>query len=173
MSQESSGNNESHKTYTEEQLKNLQNHLDKYESTLGTNKVLYNEDVEQYLNLSAIQLRAMSIDECSIGAYELSRYSFIIQKEQNRINAELAWAKHNLNIVVGKNVGNYDKFKKVEERTMLVIDENSYAQALNKIILECRVRSESLNFLSGKITTISNRLSELAYSKRKIINEQS
>lgn len=144
----------------------MRTRLSEYENNIGLTNIKYSDNVKQFLELNADQLRGMSAEECNIGSFELSRYASMIQKECNTANRDLYWAKHNLEIIVSKNADGFDKYKKFEERRGLVIAENEYAQSLNKLILESELRIQTLNFLSGKINTIANYLSELAQTKR-------
>ena len=98
----------------------------------------------------------MSSEEREMAGILLAQYATILQKEINGHLAKLEWAKHNLHIVIGKNSSNYgDKWTKFDERSSKVIVDNIYAISLNKMIIESTLRIKSLEFLAGKIFSIS------------------
>jgi hypothetical protein len=135
--------------------------LDAFEVTLS------NPDVEYILSLSREQLEGLSIEDCGIYEVILSRHAYYLQKTSNRLGNRLRWAKHNLDVIIGKEAANMgDKWTKFEERSLMVKTQNSYAKALDKIILTEGAKVEELQFLSGKVISISKALASLQQAKR-------
>ena len=141
--------------------------LDNYGKSIGLNSIKFNNDVEKILELSLEEIRTTSIEDSLTYSYALARYSGFLQKECNRHSSKLKWANHNLSIIVGKLYNNYgDKWTKLEERKIQIINDNDAAQSLNKIILENTLKLEELQFISTRINTMSNILLEYQKTKR-------
>lgn len=140
--------------------------IEEFISSLGVNKIKYNSEVEQFLTLTKEQINKLTQKDIYTGAYLLTQYAIIIQREVNSLYSKLEWAKHNLEIVVGKRVSQYGtQYTKFEERRSMLISDDSYASALNSMILECTVRLRSLDFLSNKIIAMSKLLGNIKYEE--------
>ena len=97
----------------------------------------------------------------------LLRTHTIYRKTANRLTNRVRWANHNMNIILGKEAPNMgDKWCKFEERALMVKTQNSYAQALNKIILEEGAKLEELKDRASRIQAMARALSSLQYAKR-------
>jgi hypothetical protein len=125
-------------------------------------------EFDYLMNLSREELNGMSVEDCGIYEFMLSRYAYYVQKTANRVSGKLKWAEHNLWIVIGKEASSYgNNYTKFEERQLMVKTNNSVAQELNKIILIEGAKLEELQFISGKINSMSKAMSSMRNSKRK------
>lgn len=141
--------------------------LDDYAKAIGINALKFCDEVTPILELKSEELRKLDEQTAGIYAFKLAQYSAFLQKEVNRHSSKFKWANHNLNIIVGKVYNNYgDKYTKLDEKKILVINDNEVAQSLNKIILETSLRLEELSFLSTRVNTMSSILVEIQKSKR-------
>ena len=151
----------------DEKIAELDKLLDDYSTALGTAAIQNDKDIETILEMSHEHLKLMDGEECGIWSFRVARYASFLQKEINRHTAKNKWAEHNLKIIVAKNQANYgDKYTKHEVKRDMIIAENSYAQVLNKMILQTMLRVEELNFLSTRIHTMSTILLDISKSKR-------
>lgn len=155
----------SEESATELRAKKFEEELDSLIESIGITFI--KDDVSiQALNLTYEQLKKISPQECLILNYKLHQYGLYIQSLHNRADNIKNWANHNLNVVVGKEGHNYgDKYTKFEERKAMVTSGNSYAKALNDILLKASSKATELTMLAAKIEKIAFALYEL--SKRR------
>lgn len=164
MSQTNNGQQE---LTVDSRLKEVEAMLDAFDKSVGLSYIKFNADVESILQLRLEELRSLDETDCGSFSYCLAQYSSFLQKEINRHSAKLKWANHNLDIIVAKVYNNYgDKYMKADTKRSLVINDDSYAKALNKIVLETTLRIEELSFLSSRINVQSEILRELQKTKR-------
>lgn len=151
----------------DQSLEKLENVLSTYITNLGLDTKT-NPEFKTVLNMDLDYIRKLTGEECAEYATLMSIFSLHIQNEINRHNSKLSWAQHNLNMVYGKYArtmgSKYDKF---EERCLMLNVENSHAIKLNDIIKISQTMTQTLNFISRKIETIYQALTELSRSKRK------
>jgi hypothetical protein len=141
--------------------------LSDYSKGLGLAAIQKDKDIETILEMSHEDLKAMDSEDAGIWSFRLARYAGFLQKEINRHSAKNKWAEHNIKVIIAKNQGNYgDKYTKYEVKRDMIIAENSYAQVLNKLLLQSMLRIEELNFVSTRIHTMSNILLDISKSKR-------
>lgn len=152
---------------TDDRLKETEQILDEYDKKFLVNKFGVNDEVENILGFKQELLAVLSRDDCFHYSLLLAQFALALQKEVNRQHAKLAWAKHNLDVVIGKEQSNYgDKYTKYELKKVMVINDNEYAKALNKIILDATMKIEEFNFLSARVNNMSEILKEYGKSKR-------
>lgn len=121
-----------------------------------------NSEIEEALNLSYDQLRSIAREECYILSYKLLQYSVYIQKIKNRYSNIKRWADSNINIMIGKESGNYgNTYTKFEEKKLLVIANDEYAKALYQIWLKYGALENELDEVSNRINYISKSLQEI------------
>lgn len=141
--------------------------LNDYSQSIGTTAIAYNNESEKSLNLKSEDLKKLTPEEISIHAYTLAHYASFVQKEINRQNAKLKWANHNLNLVIAKVGAKYgDKWTKYDERRVMVASDNEYAKILYDITLQAGIRVSELDFLSSRISAMSDLLNELHKTKK-------
>jgi hypothetical protein len=146
--------------------------LNDYQNQLSIN-IKRNESAESLLNIDENTLKSMTAEECGIKAIILLQFSAFLQKEVNRHQAKNRWADSNINILIGKYGQGYgDKYTKFEERRVMMIADNSFAKALNDMVKLSSVICEDLAFLSKKVESIANLLSELQKTKRYIYEKR-
>lgn len=152
----------------DERLKEAESILNEYDSRFLVNKLIVNPEVDNILEMKQNELRALSREDCFNYAFILAQFAAALQKEHNRQYAKLKWANHNLDIVVGSEYANYgDKFTKYEVKKILIIEDNIYAKTLNKIILDAITKLEEFNFISTRISNMSDILKEYGKGKKE------
>lgn len=118
-----------------------------------------NADIEYILSLNKEQIEKLSTQDCISYSLLLNRYALYLQKVSNRLNNKVRWATHNMNIIIGKEANNYGTtYSKFDERALMVKTQNTYAIALNKIVLEEGAKLAELEFLASKIQAIAKSL---------------
>jgi hypothetical protein len=151
----------------DEQLKELERVLDEYDKKFLLNKILVNPEVDTILGLKQEEIKILPRELCFTYSFMLCSFGGAVQKEHNRQMAKLKWAEHNLNIIVAKEQENYgNQYTKYEVRKAMIVADNEYAKALNKVILDSTCQIEELNYLSKTITTLGDILKEYGKSKR-------
>lgn len=127
-------------------------------------KLQVNPDVENILNLREIQIKTLDKETSNAYSYLLMQHSLYIQEEYNYHATKNAWAKHNMEIVLGRLAPNYgNKYTKWEEKKAAIILENKYAKILNEFIRETTLRMETLSFIAKKIEIMSTILRRREY----------
>jgi hypothetical protein len=158
-----SGENESS---IDEHLTKINELLVKYDNELGMSNLNGNPDeVQRILSLDRAEITKMSREACGECAFVLSQYSLFVQKEFNRENAVLEWVETNLSNVTGKYMGQYSGAT-LDERKSSVIAENTYARDLFKIRNRVRLKTTNINFLSNKISFMSQVLLAVQSNKK-------
>lgn len=118
-----------------------------------------NPQAEQILSMREVELNALDSQTRDLYSYLLMQHSLYIQQEFNYHATKHTWAKHNLEITIGKLARNYgDKWTKWEEKKVAIINENSFAKVLSDMIRETSIYMELLNFVSKKIESMSHIL---------------
>ena len=152
-----------------ERLSEFEKVLDEFIGNNGVGKVGYNPEIEIALNFTRSQIEQLNAEACGEYAILAANYSLYVQKQQNRNRVRKAWAERHLDHIVAQRYANYkqeyDKYEVVKDR---ISAADSDAQVLTQIILHSEARDQELDFLSRKIELLSNALSELQRTKRKL-----
>ncbi len=146
-----------------EQMENIDAILTSYEESIGV-KIKEPTDAEKYLNMTAQEMRAMTLDECAEASIILSQLSAFIQREQNREACRVKLAEQKLmraHLNDDSFGGSWDsrKFKAIQNDEALKKwnDIKNYAE-----LRELRLRNISLN-----IKNIADQFKNLQYAKVK------
>ena len=142
-----------------ERMETVTKALDDYEKNCGlpaNTMPCDEEELQGYFTMKRDHIEKLSAEDCSQIAYRLSLVSFYTQRCLNRENARKAWATSNLNEVIGKEAGNYDKYMKYEAKVVLIVGDNSYARGLSDIISYAEQRVQRLTFLATSIKNLSD-----------------
>jgi hypothetical protein len=142
--------------------------INQYLEQIGLSKILYNSEIEESLALTREEIQHMPDNERIAHAFVLMQYSAFLQKENNEHSAKLKWAEHNLKIMYGKEARKYgDKYTSYEERMDMVLGDNSFANALNKMVLAASMRVKSLEFMASKINAMAQILRGFGNDRQK------
>jgi hypothetical protein len=148
-------------------LNDFESELDAFNKSIGVVKVALDPETEKAMNLTGDELKLASLVDISSYVYKLQTYSYYLQKQYNRVKNLLKWGNHNLDIVCAKEGHNYGgQYTKYEERRNMVCVGNSYAVALNKIILDAGARMEEIEKLSDKIASVAHTLKDILQIRR-------
>lgn len=151
---------------TESRLKKFISEMNDFITGVGLGNVVYNSEIDKAMSMTDAQLRGMSGEDCAIYGYKLQQFSLYIQKEQNRFKNISRWAKHNMDIVVSKEMSNYSDYASYETKVNIIKNENSYAKALNKIYLTSLSKADELDFIATRVNGMGQTLKDLQYAKR-------
>ena len=144
-----------------EQMEKLDKVLDEYESQCGLPYVEWNgneDEFREYLSMPREALEKLTPHDCTQIAYRLGQFAFHLQKQVNRENARVVWAKQRLMELVGQESEQFDKYTKFEVKTALIVKANAHAQALQRIWTYAEQRSTRLTFLSSSLKHLSDIL---------------
>jgi len=163
MSHQNYGNT---KSYTE-LLKDFEKTLNRYASDIGTDKIIYNTEVEQVLLMDFKQLKNLDKTGMEEFAYLLAQYAAVLTKETNRNTAILKWAEDKLNKLISHNYDKYvgDKMMKYEIVKYMIVNNDSAATQLNEIIKDAESRLTELQDMSSKIYYMSTLLRDLGRNR--------
>lgn len=154
----------------DERLKVLENLLDEYHKTVGTNTFTRSTEVDEILELSPNDIRSMTEEECGESAYVLQRYAGYIQKESNRNESRIKWCNRCIDIEIAERMMDYgDKYTKFDERKFRAINDktNAYMKRLQELLMHADIRKTEIQFLSSKVSSMANTLLEQRQIKRK------
>lgn len=144
---------------TKQQMQTVEAALDAYENSCGlpefTNPIEDKESAE-YFNMPRNVIEKLTSEDCSQIAYRLAQLSFHLQRCLNREEARMAWAKANLDKIIAKESGQFDKFTKHDMKVELIKQTNSYAESLGKILNYAEQRVKRLAFLAASVKNLSD-----------------
>ncbi len=164
-----SGQQDSLSETTKERLKKFEEILQTYVDGIGIGTVSYYPlEVNSCMSLTYDEILKLNEEECAAKAFVLSRFAIYIQKEFNRQQVRIKWAKTNLDGTLAKEGDKYgDKYTKYDQKLAMLCNDNSQAKTLSDIVLYAEARMLELNELSKHLTLISRTLSDMRQTKRK------
>ena len=152
-----------------EELQDWDNLLDEYESGIGlpkyTSGVLPESELNTYLSMNRDELEKLTPEDCGQISYRLGQFSFHIQRTLNRELARHNWSEDTIKIIIADDINNYKGYGYIE-KSLQAIKHNEKAQALNKIRVYAKQRSDRLSYLANSIKNLSDIL--LSIQKTKI-----
>lgn len=139
-------------------LKDLSDNTEKWLENLGINRL------QQYF-LNKDELEKSSPDQLAQKAIVLANFAFHVQKNYNIEAAKFNWAESNIKIAVAKQLNQYNAYS-FEERKLLAIADNEYAQNLQNMQIEAKYRMDRLSYWSARIEFYTKMISE--YQRTKV-----
>lgn len=146
-------------------LELLKESVDDFISKVGLGNLHPPDKIHEYLSLTREQLNALTDEGCGEIAYILSRYTVWLQLEENRLSAQLNWAKSTLDALVLPRVHNYEGYGLAEKRAKAEAESES-AQALIKVRISIQSLLDSIKFVASKVNDMSQILMGLQATKR-------
>jgi len=135
--------------------------LDEYENQLGLPKynpgVLSEQELNGYLTMSRDELEKLTPEDCGQISYRLGQFSFHIQRTINREIARHNWADENTKAAIADDINNYKGYGYIEKSNQ-AIKHNDKAQALNKIKIYAKQRTDRLSYLANSMKNLSDIL---------------
>tara|TARA_R110000851_G_scaffold249457_2_gene401931 strand:+ start:3707 stop:4192 length:486 start_codon:yes stop_codon:yes gene_type:complete len=114
-----------------DKLDQFMSNLDSYMSDVI--KVEPSAEVEKILNLTSLDLKSLTSEECCEKAYVLYSYCGFLQKRHNAEVARLKWCEGFINHAVAGRSDNFDKFTKWEVKVNHVIKEDDFVQKVWRV----------------------------------------
>ena len=144
-----------------EELQDWDNILDEYEKGLGipkyNNAGMPEQELNNYLTMDRTELEKITPEDCSQISYRLAQFSFYIQRTINREIARNNWADETIKMVIADEINNYKGYGYVE-KSLQAIKNNEKAQAINKIKIYSKQRTDRLSYLANSIKNLSDIL---------------
>jgi hypothetical protein len=154
-----------------DQIQSWDKILDEYEQSIGLPKyaptILPEEELNTYLTMDRNALEKLGPEDCAQISYRLAQYSFHLQRTINRELARLNWAEEKVKEVIADDINNYKGYGYIE-KSIQAIKHNDSAQALQKIKLFAKQRSDRLSYLANSTKSLSDIL--LAIQRNKVKN---
>lgn len=145
-----------------DQLKKIEEVLDQYDSNIGLDKIIYNEDVEEVLLLNASQLSSLDKSKLEEYSFLLAQYAAVLNKEINRNKARLYWAEDKLNRLIAQHNNKYSgQFMKFEIIKYTIINNDTAASKLNQIILHAQLRILEVDGVLNHIQMMSRLIGSI------------
>ena len=144
--------------------------LDEYESGIGLPKyssgLLPETELNTYLSMNRDELEKLTPEDCGQISYRLGQFAFHIQRTINREIARNNWADDTIKVVIADDINNYKGYGYVEKANQ-AIKHNDKAQALNKIRIYSKQRTDRLSYLANSVKNLSDIL--LSIQKTKMV----
>jgi len=114
------------------------------------------DDYKFIIDMSHGELMSLSQDECFCHGITLMNYAGLLQKKHDVIHGQYTWCIEALNLLYSKYWDNYDKYLPAEIRKKSIINDNTFAQSIER----CRMRLEAgMNILNETCKDIKKRVS--------------
>jgi hypothetical protein len=161
------------KDYTEravDKMNRAMGVLDEYESGIGLPKHQppgTEDELQEFLTWDRKIVEGMSPDQCAGVAYRLAQYSFYLQRELNREEARMKWAKSQLEDTIATELGQYNQYMKHETKVSMICRENSYAKVIRQIQNKAESRVTRLTYLSAGIRNLSDTMIAVQRTKAR------
>jgi hypothetical protein len=166
MSQTTNGENESlpePKSKVQQEVDAVDSYLKEYMGRTGL-AGLSSTEVSPYLSMTEAKLKALSAEGCATGAYLLTQEALFVQGELNRYQAKLDFLKGKIKRTIAGKISEYGgRFATAENREILAIKDNSYAQELlgeankyERIIVSLQYIPTQLRHLSDTLINYYN-----------------
>lgn len=157
---------------SKEELQDWDNILDEYEKGLGLPKYNNNgmpeQELNNYLTMDRTELEKITPEDCAQISYRLAQFSFHIQRTINREIARNNWADETIKMVIADEINNYKGYGYVE-KSLQAIKHNEKAQAINKIKIYAKQRTDRLSYLANSIKNLSDIL--ISIQKIKLVTK--
>ena len=125
--------------------------LENYIKGEGVLNVKSNPEVEKILNLTGVELKSLTPEECCQKAFVVQGYCNFLQKVYNKHLARFKWCEEFINHMVAGRADGFDKFTKWEVKVNHVIKEDDFAQNV------WRVKRAA----EGKVTLLSDTIRDI------------
>lgn len=153
-------------TAAKDLLGKLNDVLAQYEKSLGLPGNIPDIQAEKYLNMPVQDMAKMNAEQCGEAGIVLAQFGFFLQKSFNVEIRTVNWATSMLRRTIGGETKQFIAPSR-EEREIMAIKGNEAALKLEQIRCQAQARADSINYLSSKVDTLSQRFSELQCTKRK------
>lgn len=155
-------------TSYEERLTEVKKQCEQYASKLGLKYLTHDDGAHEYLNLPISQLKSLTIEQCSEGAYALAQYAAFLHKDLNTHRMTKSWAERQLDYIVAHQFDQYgDKYSKYDVVKNRIVQGDSSARLLMKVISDAENIITYIGEVDKYIQTMSRRLDDLKFAKLK------
>lgn len=153
-------------------LQKLNDALDTYENKIGLSGFT-NTDVAKYMSMTSEDLRKLSPEECTEGAYLLNQEALYVQHEINKYKAQMDWATSRINKAISKDIaqygnGNSKDYTPLEYKRINAIKGNSAAQSLQPIVDEAERIIARLNYIPNHLSKLASVLLDYRHNKMAV-----
>ena len=138
--------------------------LEDYVKGEGVLNVRSNPEVEQIINLSGLELKSLTPEECCQKAFVLQGYCSFLQKIYNKHLVRFKWCEEFINHMVAGRANGFDKFTKWEVKVSHVIRDDDFAQNVWRVK---RVAEGKVTLLSDTIRDIRKQADTLIELSRR------
>jgi len=138
--------------------------LENYIKGEGVLNVKSNPEVEKILNLTGVELKSLTPEECCQKAFVVQGYCNFLQKVYNKHLARFKWCEEFINHMVAGRADGFDKFTKWEVKVNHVIREDDFAQNIWRVK---RVAEGKVTLLSDTIRDIRRQADTLIELSRR------
>lgn len=159
----------SEETQPESPLQKLNNALDSYENKIGLSGFT-ETDVAKYMSMNAEELRKLSPEECSEGAYLLNQEALYVQHEINKYKAQMDWANSRINKAISKDIAQYGAsnskdYTPFEYKRINAIKGNVVGQSLQPIVDEAERIIARLSYIPNHLSKLASVLLDYRHNK--------
>lgn len=144
--------------------------LDKYEAKFGLEPLAsaLNDNTEneatRLLNIPPDELKRMNSIECAEAAFILEQYALYLQRAVNSAQSRANWAEARINRLVGNILHQQPGYNHQERRIQAICIDDA-ARETEAIRADAQLKADRIAYIAGRVSTLSNRMSELGYRK--------
>lgn len=140
--------------------------IDEYTASIGL-KIRPSSEVEKYLNLTQEEVRRMTAEECGEASYIIAKAMTFIQLEVNKVQADINWCESYIQFVVSKTIQNVGtQYMPFDYKKMIAIRQDDTAMQANKVIVEAKIKIDTLSFVSNQLRMVAQAFDGLQQTKR-------
>tara|TARA_R110000803_G_scaffold169444_1_gene232455 strand:+ start:311 stop:778 length:468 start_codon:yes stop_codon:yes gene_type:complete len=148
--------------------------LDDYEESAGLHAHIppgEETELQEYFVLDRRSIEAMLPKEAASASVRLSAFAFYLQREVNREDTRVSWCTDQLDDVIAKELGQYDKYMKHEMKVSLIAQNNVYAGKVLRLKRYAEKRAQRLSFLASNTKHLSEAFQAVQRANWKPHNE--
>lgn len=152
-------------------MKDFDRFVSEFTNNANADVPTLDEDIEDLIGIPYDDLLKLTSEQCLAKSIKMSGYAMYVQAQVNQNQARLNWCEDVLNHVISKEYFQYDSFIKHEVKRHAIINQNSFAEKVEKLRSRLKARVTVLDGKLGDIRHMAEVLSNLG--KRKGYNEHS
>lgn len=123
-------------------------------------------EATKLLELTKVQLRGLSEEDCFEGVVILQSFAFHLQRASNRSRTIVTWSDENVRAIIAPIIGTVKGWDYKEKRP-LAVAQNDHARRLEILRVQYQTRLQTIDYLSSKVEQQALFLRDLGHTKRK------
>jgi len=150
-----------------DRLLSIKQMLKEYDIKIGLGQLVCSNEVNQYLTMKQNEIRKLPPHECGEASVLLSQEAAFIQSETNKHLAVINWCNEAITCIIAAKVDQYGtRYTPFDYRRSLAIKDNELATDIHKVVLDERLRIDSMEYMSNALRNVARSFDTLQQTKR-------